>query len=52
LNSNLLLSDMKKIFWSWKKLHLLVDAASSTRLLYALRQPVHVTVLRGAFFVI
>ena len=32
-----------------KKLHLLVDAAPSTRLLHALRQPVFMTVRRGAF---
>ena len=39
----------KKIFWLLKKLHLLVDAAPSTRLLHALRQPVFMTVRRGAF---
>lgn len=39
----------EKIFWLLKKLHLLVDAAPSTRLLHALRQPVFMTVRRGAF---
>ena len=40
----------RKIFWLLKKLHLLVDAAPSTRLLHVLRQPVFMTVRRGAFF--
>lgn len=39
----------KKYFWLLKKLHLLVDAAPSTRLLHVLRQPVFMTVRRGAF---
>lgn len=39
----------EKIFWLLKKLHLLVDAAPSTRLLHVLRQPVFMTVRRGAF---
>ena len=43
------LYNTKKIFWLLKKLHLLVDAAPSTRLLHALRQPVFMTVRRGAF---
>jgi len=42
----------KKIFWLLKKLHLLVDAAPSTRLLHVLRQPVFMTVRRGAFFIV
>ncbi len=42
----------KKIFWLLKKLHLLVDAAPSTRLLHVLRQPVLMTVRRGAFFIV
>lgn len=32
-----------------EELHLLVDAAPSTRLLHVLRQPVFMTVRRGAF---
>ena len=40
----------EKIFWLLKKLHLLVDAAPSTRLLHVLRQSVFATVRRGAFF--
>ena len=39
----------EKKFWLLKKLHLLVDAAPSTRLLHVLRQPVFMTVRRGAF---
>ena len=42
----------EKIFWLLKKLHLLVDAAPSTRLLHVLRQPVFMTVRRGAFFIV
>lgn len=42
----------EKIFWLLKKLHPLVDAAPSTRLLHALRQPVFMTVRRGAFFIV
>ena len=41
----------KKYFGLLKKLHLLVDAAPSTRLLHALRQPVFMTVRRGGFFI-
>ena len=39
----------EKKFWLLKKQHLLVDAAPSTRLLHVLRQPVFMTVRRGAF---
>ena len=39
----------EKIVWLLKRLHLLADAVPSTRLLYALRQPVFLTVRRGAF---
>lgn len=34
-----------------EELHLLADAVPSTRLLYALRQPVVMTVRRGAFYI-
>lgn len=48
-NGDLLLSDTKRIVWLVKKPHLRLDAASSARLLHALRQPVFGTVRRGAF---